>query len=486
MNTTWSPYQSAIFDWTETSQTSAVVTARPGSGKTTTSVEAVNRVPNNTKVLFLAYNKRIVTELESRIGSPSVTMRTCNALGHRALSSYLARRLTVNDEKLAGLAKEADLDWAIFGDVLKLAKAAKNVGIVPAGAPGRHASIVPDDDEEWEALADFHDIDFSPRILAEARGLLIRSAAATLSGTIDFADQLYFPVCWNAPFDRYPFIAVDEVQDLSSIQYIMIERSLAKDGRILAVGDPWQSIYAFRGAHLGIMDEIRSKFSAVSLPLSISYRLPRLIAAEANLIRPGIESAPDAPAGELRDLSEWEPTDLPPGAAVLCRNNAPLISLALQLISSGRPATVAGRDIGAGLSRTISKVSPQPVSIPDFLARLSDWQDREAVRKPSRAARLADRCAALRAICSTPGLRTSADAKSLLETLFKEKSNSVLLSTIHKAKGLEWNDVFFLDRHLCRPRRNAQDWVAEQELNLQYVAVTRSKSRLTYINSPED
>ena len=52
---------------------------------------------------------------------------------------------------------------------------------------------------------------------------------------------------------------------------------------------------------------------------------------------------------------------------------------------------------------------------------------------------------------------------------------AVTVMTIHSSKGLEFDDVFFLDSDLVG---NSQ-----QEKNLRYVIITRSKSTLTYITT---
>jgi DNA helicase II / ATP-dependent DNA helicase PcrA len=57
----------------------------------------------------------------------------------------------------------------------------------------------------------------------------------------------------------------------------------------------------------------------------------------------------------------------------------------------------------------------------------------------------------------------------------------VTLATIHKAKGLEANRVWFLCPSLCPSKWARQDWQKAQERNLIYVAITRAKSELIKI-----
>jgi superfamily I DNA/RNA helicase len=56
-----------------------------------------------------------------------------------------------------------------------------------------------------------------------------------------------------------------------------------------------------------------------------------------------------------------------------------------------------------------------------------------------------------------------------------------MLSTIHKAKGLENDRIFFLCPELIPSKYATQPWQYEQEANLKYVAITRAKQELIYV-----
>lgn len=70
-----------------------------------------------------------------------------------------------------------------------------------------------------------------------------------------------------------------------------------------------------------------------------------------------------------------------------------------------------------------------------------------------------------------------------IKNLF-ESGKGVTLSTIHKAKGLEAEKVYILALDLMPhpiALKSGKDWVLEQEKNMKYVAITRSKFELVYI-----
>lgn len=96
-----------------------------------------------------------------------------------------------------------------------------------------------------------------------------------------------------------------------------------------------------------------------------------------------------------------------------------------------------------------------------------------------------DRCEAVRScylgfyeVTTVEGLRQA------ILRLFADDQAAIVLATIHRAKGLEFDRVFIL-----RPDKlpltwpNQRPWEAEQEQNLRYVASTRAKQELYFVSS---
>ena len=69
----------------------------------------------------------------------------------------------------------------------------------------------------------------------------------------------------------------------------------------------------------------------------------------------------------------------------------------------------------------------------------------------------------------------------VIDTLFSDASNTVILATIHKAKGLESDRVYWLNSSKCPSIWARQPWQQQQERNLCYVATTRAKRELVLI-----
>ncbi len=461
------PQQSAFVSAFVSQTSSLLAEAVAGSGKTFTLLYAAKQLPRTTW-----------------------TCKTMHGLGYSAWANKLGRRLRLDSSKLFKLLKDQKTcNHEIFGDVLKLARVAKTIGIVPKSAP-RGKPLVPDDELTWDSLADQYELDVSPKILKEARKLLNSSILLAQKGVIDFDDMLYMPVCFSGVFLRYPLVVVDEAQDLSAIQHEMLRRVLKRDGILVGAGDRNQAIYGFRGALAESIPEMISTFAMDLLPLTVSFRCPRAVVAEAQHDVPHIEPSPFAIEGEILRPESLSLSQIPP--FVLCRNTAPIVSLAMDLISSGRGAQVAGREIGKALSRVVEKLSSKfSITLPTLRDKIRVHFAAEIARKPKREASFRDREATLSAIISrtenvSGGSATSATVLAVIDQLFaKDSPGAVKLSTIHRAKGLEFPDILFLDPHLIPSCYANQSWQLQQETNLRYVAVTRAQRTLTYFTSED-
>jgi superfamily I DNA/RNA helicase len=123
----------------------------------------------------------------------------------------------------------------------------------------------------------------------------------------------------------------------------------------------------------------------------------------------------------------------------------------------------------------------------EFMSRLQRWADREIERRPARKHAVLDKRDALFALAEhhqTVGtIRKHIDRLYVDENDEERRKAEFQLSTIHKAKGREWDRVGFLDAHLIPAKWARQDWELEQEDNLAYVGVTRAKQELVYLDS---
>jgi hypothetical protein len=198
-----------------------------------------------------------------------------------------------------------------------------------------------------------------------------------------------------------------------------------------------------------------------------------------------IQARPDAPLGTVLRPSSLRADEFRPGSAVLCRNTAPLVRFCYDLLVQDVPCHIAGKEIGAGLAALARSFKVEDTM--SLKLRLAAWHEEKveaALAEGRSAERYTDQYEALVFLCN--GLTFVEDVCRRISRLFDDSApaSSVLLSTIHKAKGGEWDRVFLLDFEKLLPSRYARlPWQRVQERNLQYVAVTRSKDTLVFIES---
>lgn len=510
-----SPYQVDVFRSVRDDDCSLIVEAVAGSGKTTTITGAVRLIPEHMRVLFCAFNKSIATELQTKLPD-HVNCMTLNSMGHRAWMRHIGGRVNLNVKKTYDLLDDNHITQ-LFGKyevrsvryvVNKLVGYAKQIGMTPVGLDGV-TGLVDDEDSVWHHIINHHNVEFNVKrdgktrfeIKEETKRLTklaidvsreVLKMSIRQTDVIDFNDQLYMPVIYGAKFNQFDVVFVDEAQDISAIQRIMLKRSLARGGRLIAVGDPSQAIYGFRGADSESLNNIASEFNAKRLPLSISYRCPKLVVKEAQKYVAHIEANETAPEGKVEMLGVYNPKDMSvfqENDMVLCRNVAPLVQLAFNLISARKPVGILGRDIGANIVSLIEKMKANDVS--DLRKKLLEWQNTEISRIQERdpdatGEYIIERADAVRTFINCSGEDTIDGIIESVKRLFSDKiEGAIILSTIHKSKGLESDRVIILDFKLLPSKYAIHEWQKIQENNLIYVAITRSMNYLGYIDTPE-
>jgi superfamily I DNA/RNA helicase len=467
------PEQSAIIDAATTTQDNLMVGALAGTGKTSTLVMVTQALPK-VDILFLAFNKRIADELSRKL-PPNAKAQTLNSLGHRAWAETTGIRLTLDDSKMYKLLKAeieglSDADrkeaYSDMSETLDMLKQAKSSGYMPTGHYDKSVPLMGDNDF-------FESLETIPTPLQEdlIKSCMIRSIKMAFQGTVDFADQLYMPTLFRCIFPRFSLVGIDEAQDLSPLNHAMLKKMVSK--RLIAIGDELQSIYAFRGAHQESMRLMAEQFSTRRLDLSVTFRCPQEVVKEAWWRAPNMKWAPWAKPGSVRTEPFWHQDDIPEHSAIICRNNAPLFSMAIKFLKNGRNCTIVGNDIGKGLLASMKKLGPFGMDQAQVFQAIDRWFE-EKSKKTRAIKKLQDRAECMRIFAENG--KNLGEAMAYAEHLFN-RSGPVQFLTGHKSKGLEYEDVYFLDQELINHHEE------EQEKNLRYVIQTRPKNSLTYINS---
>jgi hypothetical protein len=352
--------------------------------------------------------------------------------------------------------------WSAYSEIIDAVGRAKNEGYVPEGKLYPVQSLITR--EAFHAKLEDRPTPFVAKIIDD---LLLLSVKTAFAGGIDFNDQIYMPTMFGGAFPRYPRVMVDECQDLNRVNHAMLRKW--KGSWLASVGDPWQSIYAFRGAIRGGMDTIATDFSTKPFRLTESFRCPRAIVEAAKWRVPDYRT--NKPGGRYDVLAKLKAEEIPNEATFICRNNAPLFSLAFKLLRTGRRVKISGSDIGPKLTRIMKKLGDDNMPRDRLLGAIRDWEDRKMETAQSTDS-IRDQAECMRVFAHYG--RTLGEAIAYIEQLFKQ-DGTIQLTTGHKAKGKEWNYVYFLDPWLI-----GQD---DQDLNLKYVIQTRALDTCLEINS---
>lgn len=530
-NFTPTPEQQAILTAVTASKQSLMITAMAGTGKTSTLVMIANALPVQPAIV-LAFNVSIKKELERRFPSYWKIM-TLNGLGHRAwMSAIRGKAVNLDERKLGRLTTAVMKDASYEGDedawtnIRTLVQKAMQAGIVPASRP--HKGFRPNTPEQWAMLADESWlVNVGETEIAIAREVLTRSVAEGFEGTISFDDQIYLPVCFNGQFPRYPLLMGDEVQDWSIMNRIMAQRTCS--GRFILVGDPAQAIYQFRGADAGSMQRLRAlRPSWIDLPLSVTFRCPKVVVDRQQSHVPGFTAFHTNAIGEVVKFQrsyngpkpiesdyehagdwkrasakhhntvtvaqtwDWPKVERVAGKgtiAILSRNNAPLLKIAFKLLRGNVAVSMLGRDIGKTLVALSKKVLPDDdMTAPECVVTVNQWHESQvtlanANGQEEKVSNLHDQAECLLAVIEGARAENAAAIRWYLKELFDRTAGHVTISTIHRAKGLEWDCVLHLDPWRI-PSKHAQHNPVQmqQEMNLQYVCETRCKRVLIEAN----
>ncbi len=461
--------QNDILKAAKASKSNLMISALAGVGKTTT-LELVERAVPRGPVLYLCFNRKNADDATKRM-LPTTSVRTFNGMGHRIWST--GRNIRIDARKSNTILREIidnapkdyrDTLWGVYHEVLAGVGMAKALGYIPGdlhsnakrliGRTAFHRSLeeLPDD-----LTADLIDT------------VLQRSIKQSYEGLLDYNDQVYMPALFGGAYPQFPLVLVDEYQDLSPVNHALLKKLVR--GRLIGVGDPWQNIYGFRGAKAGGIEEATEAYKCEGLPLSISFRCPEAIVRNVHWHVPHFKWFSEG--GHVEHPTSLSVSNIADDTTIICRNNAPLLSAAFRLLTSGHSISIAGSDIGPRLIGIMKKLGPETLQRSGVMESIAEWEA-DRLEKESRTA--SDMAACMRVFAKQG--KDLRGAIAYAEHIFKQQG-SILLTTGHKAKGLEWPNVIHLDPWLVRKNPSQQD------NNIDYVVSTRSSVRLTEIESDQ-
>lgn len=484
-NIVGSAQQTAIWESVKNGNSHIVVDALAGTGKTFTITYALQYVNAGMKVHLVAFNKHIAEELTARIPE-GFTASTMNSFGNKQVKNAMPNARFVEDK---------------LYDILKqiVPQGEKNTPFLTVAAHQlvnlcKSNLIDPKDESKLDDLVLKHSIELNDsrnEVYSYVQNAMTTSLKQ--NAIYDYADQLYFIYAFNLPVEQYDLFIGDEIQDWNALQHFVAMQAIKNGGRFVGVGDKNQAIYGFSGADTNSIDNLIALLQKTNRkieikPLTETRRCPVSHVRFAQQIVPSITALPNAKDGILEQITlDKALTMITTGNLGIARRNAPLISIAYQLIRSGKTVIVKGRNIGEGLINLINKLKAKNTS--DLIDKAEAYRAKELEKLTAKGKKgenaivsLNDKIDTLMAFIAENDDNNVETVKRAIETLFSDsnKANAIILSSVHRAKGLEADTVFVIEFDRIRIKMTNEEFT-KQEANLDYIARTRSKNALYLI-----
>lgn len=496
----FSKEQEDIFEFAAKGTFNMIVQAVAGAGKTTTLVECANRVKPEKKILLLAHNRSTRDTLRERIGEKeNVRVFTLHGLAWRLYTEHFEDKPEIDDDKYRKYVN-SNMD-TIATDIYrclnipqKLMYKANVFELINMARNNLKQS-----EKEIRRMATKK---YGMTLLADECHFVANVLNWGMNNreTVDYLDLLWLPSQLGYFTKRYvaDIIMLDEAQDASIAQQDIIKRCFKRETRLFAFGDDDQTINSWCGsdtdsfAHLKDANEFRRP--AVEFPLTTNYRCGKNIIEYAKqYTEKDIKARDDAEDGVIvHDAELYQVKD---GDMILCRNTSPLMQVYRKGVALGKRMYFRGEELGKNLIKAadcaygdtieeiIESMKKRLIATWQFQAKAMNVTEIEAAHDPSVVS-LLDTIKTMESL--PPTVVTRKDLEKFIKDVFSDEGrDGIQLSTIHRAKGLEADNVFIICPSLIPSRLARLDWQLIEERHLQYVMCTRPKHSLNFITEKE-
>lgn len=497
-----SEYQDKIFQTIQFGTGNLIINAAAGSAKTTTIVNAIRFIPEAKKILFIAFNKDIVNKIKASITHENATVLTFHSLGYYILvenklinSENSTNNDIINEYKYKNYIKGNIEQLSQHYDTLGKYKTLYINNIIKLAEYSRYYLAMTN--KQIEQVAELYDIIPIKDEFEVCRKVLLWGKEHL--DTIDYTDLLWLPNVLNLTTKKYLFnwIFIDEAQDTSIVEQQLVDKCFKRGTRFAAVMDEFQQINIWCGSTLDAIKNFALYPNTKEFKLPISYRCPKKVVELAKEYSDNIIALPDAIDGQINyDVS---PNDPVAGDMVLCRTTAPLVEQFLKYLRINKKAYIRGfenikKEYLELISNTHSKLIDRNCAtcdglFPKLYVYLFNEMDRisstfgldeDDTLSHQTILTLYDNIESLKVL--SEGLISTGELVDKINTIFNgDITDAVELSTVHKAKGLEADNVYILQPSLMPNKFAKKEWEIKTEKNLIYVAYTRAKKTLNFI-----
>lgn len=464
-------YQQNIIDHVLASSLGSVniVSADAGTGKTSLLCQIADNVKDTT---ILAYNKDIADEIKLR----GYNGFTFHAYGLQALKSQVWFR--VDKYKYINLVKtwldETELKAGlhfVIADIFQYSRESLS---------REYSEVVAEFNVNYKAECE-------SRIFNLVDNLYLTLDQELKNGikSIDITDMVYLPVILNTPLPYAEILAIDECQDINALKLAFIEQYIQQNpkSKIVFVGDSKQAINGWIGAYADGLSMLAEKYNTQPLPLPLTYRTPINV---LNYIKSKLSFVATITAskiqGQVNDitLDDLLTKKLDHNDMILCLHNAPLIALCLKLQQNGIKAKVKGQNIGTALTSILRSINADYERLDEQLGHWLDEKIKPNTR-PATKQKWQDQINTILAVADQ--CTTISEIYDTINKLFDDYDQGcVQMSSVHRAKGLEAENVYIIKPELLQYTKTDDN---DQNVNLTYVALTRTQNTLTFVHEPK-
>lgn len=454
----------------------------PGTGKTTELLRRVKETRDSgvqaERIAFLSFTRAAASEALSRLGlKRSNNVSTIHAMAFRSLGLKQAQVVdpmklrdfsAVMGVPIIGKSPEDDEERADGDFYLDILNYARNTFNDPAAA---------------------YDVSERPGTRAEFNAF-VRSYSEWKHtfGYYDFTDMLERAGKGAVRHDA-EVVFVDEAQDLSPLQWRVIDKLIRKSESVHIAGDDDQAIYAWSGADPHGMARFTQKYQGDSRVLSLSHRLPAAVHAKSQelirriVFRVDKEFSARPDVGLVRVHGSINSVDIRHGSDTLLlgRTHSVLREVEQLLIERRLPYTRESGRPGLYQNRFAAAVRAFNRLCRD--ERIGDAERNALLAVATTSTRIALERNDYKSVVSLPfyvALNIPARVVDFYADADLESTPTIRLSTIHAAKGHEADQVILLTDQTSRVTQSAEK-NPDDECRVWYVGMTRSKNVLDIV-----
>lgn len=467
----WTPQQENFYDYCENGEGSLNLLSRAGTGKSTTASHGTGYCPG--KVGIFAFNKSAAEELKGKVPN-TVDTRTGHSLG-ASLFTKAFGRAPLDEGKAKTLIADILIERGrTIVDGGETVAKTSDVNAI-AKLVSRAKNVLCENPADLERLAYLLDLVEDDRPAALISDVTVEALQRCFANkdVIDFDDMMWIPVKAGLRSPTYDTAMIDEAQDTTPLARELYASVLKAKGRMVAIGDDRQAIYAFRGADSQALELFRQRFKSAEMKLTVTFRCGKNIVAHVKHLVPDYEAAPTNEDGIVRVGTAY---DARPGDFVIARKNSTLVRRCIQAVKAGVPAMVMGRDLQGSAEAMIRR--SRAANVAGLMSWVTAWSEKEAAKFMKKgyddlAGIVRDKASMMLALCD--GADSIADVSYRVRQIFGEgdAKTRICFGTAHRMKGLERDRVFVIEDGF---KLGAE--AGSQESNLYYVACTRARHEL--------